>query len=112
MNFDSRPSSPLDVYIAERRSLTDSAETDSIILWFRNGASRRLRPLLRDPNQRPQNPRRAFQSLRCRLPLIEKHHLHIRPHPRPLGVLADIGDQTFGISEKILPERQHRALRA
>ena len=74
--------------------------------------SRRLRPLLRNPDQRPQNLRRALEPLLRRLPVVEEHDLHVRPHARADPVLGDVGDQAFGIGENVVAERQHRAFRA
>lgn len=71
-----------------------------------------LRPLLRllrNPDQRPQNSGGAFEALCRGVPFVEKHD--VGAHARVFGMLADIADETFGVGEEIVAERQHRAFR-
>src|SRR5579863_630990 len=74
--------------------------------------SRRLSALLRDRDQRPQNPGGAFQPLGRRVPFVEEHDLHVRADASAFGVLGDVGDQAFGIGEDVVAQREHRAFRA
>ena len=52
----------------------------------------------------------AGQAFLRRLPFLEEHHLHVRPHPCRLTVLADEIDQAFRLSELAFAEGDHRAL--
>src|ERR1700677_1555918 len=86
-----------------RRS-ADLAETSYLL--------RCLRRFLRNPDQRSQNPRGAFQPRGGCVPFVEEHHLHVRAHAGAFGMLADIGDEAFGIGESVVAEGEHRAFRA
>ncbi len=74
--------------------------------------SRRLLPLLRNPDQRPQNVGRALEPLLRRVPFVEEHDFLIGPHPRADRMLGDVGNQPVGIGEDVVAQREHRAFRA
>src|SRR6202007_1457004 len=59
----------------------------------------------------PQDFGRTHQTLFRRLPFLEKYHLHVRPHPRRLSVLADEIDQAIRLRELVVAEGDDRPLR-
>jgi hypothetical protein len=77
-----------------------------------NFGSRSLLRLLRNPDQRAQNARGAFEARGRGVPFVEEHDFHVRADAGAFGVLADIGDEAFGVGEDVVAEREHRAFRA
>src|SRR5260370_24269983 len=53
----------------------------------------------------------AGEALLRRLPFLEKHHLHVRPHSCRLAVLADEIDQAVRMRELVVAEGDDSALR-
>src|SRR5260370_10701967 len=53
----------------------------------------------------------AGQTFLRRLPFLEEHNLHVRPHPGRLAVLADEIDQAFRLRELVVAQRDHGPLR-
>src|SRR3954451_1591783 len=68
--------------------------------------------IFRQIGELPKNLGGAQQPLFRRFPILEEYHLHVRPYPRRLAVLADEIDQPVRLRELVVAEGDDRALRA